>query len=415
MLDLSRQYLLLRQEILDAIAQVCDSQHFILGPRVAAFETAAAATCTSSFAIGCASGTDALWLALASAGIGSSTGAGVPHPSRSHGELGSPPASRVGQDGWDVRPAVVTTPFSFFATASAILRAGARPLFADIDPRTFNLSPQSVAEVLRTPAGANVKAILPVHLYGQCVDWDAFSALEQDHPGLLLIEDAAQAFGATWNGRPVGSLGAAAAFSFYPTKNLSAFGDAGLLTTSDLQLAARARSLRAHGMTHRYFHDEVGANSRLDAIQAAVLSVKLRYLPEWNQQRRDRAARYDQLFHAAGIASNPISSSTDDGIVLPWTDPRATHVFHQYVIRAPRRDALRDHLAAHGIGSEVFYPIPLHLQAALNDLGYQPGDFPHAERAAAEVLALPIYPELRDDEQQAVVNAIRTFYAQPSS
>jgi dTDP-4-amino-4,6-dideoxygalactose transaminase len=392
MLDLSRQYSLLRDEILDAIAQVCDSQHFILGPRVAAFETAAAAACASSFAIGCASGTDALWLALASAGIGSSTGAGAPH---------------LKAKTWDSAPAIITTPFTFFATASAILRAGARPLFADIDPRTFNLSPASVAEVLRTPAGANVKAILPVHLYGQCADWDAFSARQQDHSSLLLIEDAAQAFGAMWNGRPAGSLGAAAAFSFYPTKNLSAFGDAGLLTTSDLQLAARARSLRAHGMTRRYFHDEVGANSRLDAIQAAVLSVKLRYLPEWNQQRRDRAARYSELFHAAGLVSN----STYDGIVLPYTDPRATHVFHQYVIRAPRRDALRDHLTAHGIGSEVFYPVPLHLQAALEDLGYQPGDFPHAERAAAEVLALPLFPELRDDEQQAVVNAIRAFYA----
>jgi dTDP-4-amino-4,6-dideoxygalactose transaminase len=427
MLDLSRQLLPLRQEILEAIVQVCDSQRFILGPQVAAFENAAAAACAASHAIGCASGTDALWLTLASAGIATNLGAPGLKP-----------------EAWDSAPAVITTPFSFFATASAILRAGARPLFADIDPRTFNLSPVSVAEVLRSPAGANVKAILPVHLYGQCADWDAFAALQQDHPGLLLIEDAAQAFGATWNGVPAGSLGAAAAFSFYPTKNLSAFGDAGLVTTSSAEIDRRARSLRAHGMTRRYFHDEVGANSRLDTIQAAVLSVKLRYLPQWNQQRRDRAVRYDELFHAAGLAPSlggpsfaassqtgvPISyagevervgstgteilalvPSTSDGIVLPYTDPRATHVFHQYVIRAPRRDALREHLTAHGIGSEVFYPVPLHLQAALQDLGYKPGDFPHAERAAAEVLALPIYPELRDDEQQTVVEAIRTFYA----
>jgi dTDP-4-amino-4,6-dideoxygalactose transaminase len=386
MLDFARQFGPLRQEILDAIAQVCDSQSFILGPRVASFETATAAACDASFGIGCASGTDALWLALAAAGIGDSTS-----------------STRTG-----IEPdAVITTPFTFFATASAILRAGARPIFADIDPRTFNLSPDSVAEVLRSPAGHNVQAVLPVHLYGQCADWDAFTAVAHGRPGILLLEDAAQAFGASWNGRSAGSLGAAATFSFYPTKNLAAIGDAGLITTSDPQLAAHARSLRTHGMTRRYYHDEVGWNSRLDAIQAAVLEVKLRYLPEWNRQRRDRASRYDELFRASGL----IALSTKDGIVLPFTDPRATHVFHQYVIRAPRRDALRDFLTNRGIGSEIYYPVPLHLQVAFKDLGYRQGDFPHSERAAAEVLALPIYPELRDDEQQAVVEAIRAFYA----
>ncbi|MGA1981488.1 MAG: DegT/DnrJ/EryC1/StrS family aminotransferase [Acidobacteriaceae bacterium] len=399
MFDFSRQFGPLRQEILDAVAQVCDSQIFIFGPRVAAFESAAAAACGASFAIGCASGTDALWLALAAAGIGDSAS-----------------STRAGS----VPDAVITTPFTFFASASSILRAGARPVFADIDPLTFNLSPGAVAELLRSPAGREINAILPVHLYGQCADWDAFAAIARDHPGLLLIEDAAQAFGATWTspgqpGRPAGSLGAAATFSFYPTKNLAAFGDAGLVTTSSPQLAAHARSLRAHGMTRRYYHDEVGWNSRLDAIQAAVLEVKLRYLPLWNQLRRDRAARYDQLFRTAGLAAAPATSptgaSTRDGIVLPYTDPRATHVFHQYIIRAPRRDELRDHLAAHGIGSEIYYPVPLHLQAAFKDLGYKHGDFPHAERASAEVLAVPIYPELRDDEQQTVVEAIRSFYA----
>lgn len=390
MLDFSRQYSPLRAEILDAIAQVCDSQSFILGPRVAAFEAAAAAACNARYGIGCASGTDALWLALAAAGIGDSTAATRP--------AGLPDA-------------VITTPFSFFASTSCILRAGARPLFADIDPRTFNLSPDAVAELLRLRVGGNVKAILPVHLYGQCADFDAFNALRQGRSDLLLIEDAAQAFGAAWNGRPAGSLGDAAAFSFYPTKNLAAFGDAGLVTTSSPELERRARSLRAHGMLRRYFHDEVGWNSRMDAIQAAVLEVKLRYVDEGNRQRRDRAARYDELFRAAGLAAASESASTKDGIVLPYTDPRATHVFHQYVIRAPRRDALREALAARGIGSEIYYPVPLHLQAALKGLGYKPGDFPHAERAAAEVLALPMYPELRDDEQQTVVEAIRTFYA----
>ena len=390
MLDFSRQYSPLRAEILDAIAQVCDSQSFILGPRVAAFEAAAAAACNARYGIGCASGTDALWLALAAAGIGDSTAATRP--------AGLPDA-------------VITTPFSFFASASCILRAGARPLFADIDPRTFNLCPNAVAELLRSQVGDNVKAILPVHLYGQCADFDAFNALRQGRSDLLLIEDAAQAFGAAWNGRPAGSLGDAAAFSFYPTKNLAAFGDAGLVTTSSPELERRARSLRTHGMPRRYFHDEVGWNSRMDAIQAAVLEVKLRYVDEGNRQRRDRAARYDELFRAAGLAAASESASTKDGIVLPYTDPRATHVFHQYVIRAPRRDALREALAARGIGSEIYYPVPLHLQAALKGLGYKPGDFPHAERAAAEVLALPMYPELRDDEQQTVVEAIRTFYA----
>lgn len=390
MLDFSRQFTVLREEIMDAIAAVCESQSLILGPRVAAFETAAAAACASAFAIGCASGTDALWLALAAAGIGDSSSS-----ARAAG-----PA-----------PAVITTPFSFFATASSILRSGARPVFADIDPRSFNLSPESVAEVLRKPGGEQVKAVLAVHLYGQCADWDGLEALKHDNPRLLLLEDAAQAFGAAWDspgrqGRPAGSLGLAAAFSFYPTKNLAAFGDAGLVTTSSQDLAGRARSLRAHGMTRRYYHDEVGWNSRLDAIQAAVLAVKLRYLPEWNRQRRKRAARYDELLGAAGLAAH----STQEGIVLPYTDPRATPVFHQYVIRAPRRDALRGALAAKHIGSEIYYPVPLHLQAALKDLGYKPGDFPHAERAAAEVLALPLYPELREDEQQTVVEAIRTFY-----
>jgi dTDP-4-amino-4,6-dideoxygalactose transaminase len=390
MLDFSRQYSPLRAEILDAIAQVCDSQSFILGPRVAAFEAAAAAACNARYGIGCASGTDALWLALAAAGIGDSTAATRP--------AGLPDA-------------VITTPFSFFASTSCILRAGARPLFADIDPRTFNLSPDAVAELLRLRVGGNVKAILPVHLYGQCADFDAFNALRQGRSDLLLIEDAAQAFGAAWNGRPAGSLGDAAAFSFYPTKNLAAFGDAGLVTTSSPELERRARSLRTHGMPRRYFHDEVGWNSRMDAIQAAVLEVKLRYVDEGNRQRRDRAARYDELFRAAGLAAASESASTKDGIVLPYTDPRATHVFHQYVIRVPRRDALREALTARGIGSEIYYPVPLHLQAALKGLGYKPGDFPHAERAAAEVLALPMYPELRDDEQQTVVEAIRTFYA----
>lgn len=386
MLDFSRQFAALRDEIMDAIETVCAAQRFILGPAVESFEAAAARACGSPYGIGCASGTDAIWLALAAAGIGD-------------GGLG---AITSGE-----RPGVITSPFSFFASASAILRAGARPLFADIDPLTFNLAPDSVREVLAQPGSPAVAAVMPVHLYGQCADWDGFTALAQDHPGLLLFEDAAQAFGATWDGRQAGSLGLAAAFSFYPTKNLSAFGDAGLVTTSSSELDRHARSLRAHGMTRRYFHDEVGWNSRLDSLQAAVLEVKLKYIASWNQQRRDLAANYNQLFLDAGLPGD----STADGIVLPWTHPRAQHVFHQYVIRAPRRDELRTHLAELGIGSEIYYPLCLHQQEALLSLGYKTGDFPESERAAAEVLALPIYPELRADEQQTVVDAIRGFYA----
>jgi dTDP-4-amino-4,6-dideoxygalactose transaminase len=397
MLDFSRQYTDIREEVLSAIARVCDSQRFILGPAVESFEQIAARALSVPHAIGCASGTDALWLALAAAGIGSLD---ATRPS-SH--------------------AVITSPFSFFASVSAILRAGAHPILADIDPLTFNLSPIAVAGILETPAAKDVRAILPVHLYGQCADMDAFKSLQQSHRGLLLIEDAAQAFGALWNGTPAGALGDAAAFSFYPTKNLSAFGDAGLLTTRDTTIDDRARSLRAHGMKRRYYHDEIGWNSRLDSIQAAVLEVKLRHLPRWNQQRRHIAARYDQLFHAAGLAtkpgapslaaSSPRVGSIADGIVLPYTDPRATHIFHQYVIRAPRRDALRQYLTERQIGSEIYYPLPLHLQTSLAHLGYKKGDLPHAEAASEQVLALPIYPELREDEQQTVVDAIRTFFA----
>jgi len=381
MLDFSRQFAALRQELLAAMEAVCLSQQFILGPQVASFEQAAANACTVPHAVGCASGTDAIWLALAAANIGPGD-------------------------------AVITTPFSFFASVSAILRCGATPLLADIDPQTFNLSTAATEQVLHSSAAgagkarAKVKAILPVHLYGQCADWDAFTALKQRHD-LLLVEDAAQAFGATWNGTPAGALGDAAAFSFYPTKNLSAMGDAGLVTTLSSEIDEHARVLRAHGMRRRYYHDEIGWNSRLDSLQAAILEVKLRYLPKWNQQRREHAARYGQLFREANLTA----ATAKEGIVLPFTDPRAGHAFHQYVIRAPRRDELRQHLTDRQIGSEIYYPLPLHLQTSLAGLGYKQGDFPISEAAAHEVLALPMYPELRDDEQQTVVDAVASFYA----
>jgi dTDP-4-amino-4,6-dideoxygalactose transaminase len=387
MLDLKRQYQPLRQELLEAISRVLETQQFILGEQVESFERAAAGQLGVTHALGCSSGTDALWLALAAAGIGP-----PPHgPGPVHGAPGD---------------AVVTTPFSFFASVSSILRAGATPLLADIDPATFNLDPAAVEAVLEGPRGKAVRAILPVHLFGQCADWTAFSRLAEER-GLTLIEDAAQAWGAEWNGVKAGALGEIAAFSFYPTKNLSAAGDAGMVTTNSAPLAERVKMLRQHGMRRRYCHDELGWNARMDGFQGAILAVKLKYIDGWNQARRVVAGRYHALFTKAGIAeSGPYPGH---GIVLPQELPGSRHVWHQYVIRTRRRDQLREFLAARRIGSEIYYPTPLHMQEALKGLGYAEGEFPEAERAAREVLALPIFPELREDEQQTVAAAIAAF------
>jgi len=375
MLDLKRQYAPLRDELLTAVDRILETQQFILGEPVAEFERAAATHLGVDHAIGCSSGTDALWLAIAAAGIGPGD-------------------------------AVVTTPFSFFASVSAILRAGARAVLTDIDPATFNLSSKGVEEVLRGRQEVPVRAILPVHLYGQCADWTEFSRVGREH-GVKLIEDAAQAWGAEWNGKKAGGLGDAAAFSFYPTKNLSAAGDAGMVTTNDADLAERLRMLRQHGMRRRYYHDEVGWNARLDGMQAAILSVKLKHVEGWNHARRTVARRYHALFHAAGLAE--CGTRPSHGVVLPHEVAGSRHVWHQYVIRSARRDEMRAFLAKRQIGSEIYYPVPLHLQEALKCLGYREGNFPEAERAAREVLALPIFPELREDEQQTVVAAIADF------
>ena len=370
LLDFSREYAEIGPELIAAVGDVFATQRYVLGPQVGEFECAAAGVCGVPEAIGCGSGTDALWLAMAAAGIG--------------------PGDNV-----------ATTPFSFFATVSAILRTGATPVLADIDPSTFNLSAAAVA-ALSLP----IKAVLPVHLYGQSADWDAMEAIRSG-TGCLLIEDAAQAFGAQWKGRPVGSLGDAAAFSFYPTKNLSAAGEAGMVTTKDEHIGERARMLRAHGMRKRYYHDEIGWNSRLDTIQAAVLLVKLRSIDAWNARRREIAAVYADLFTRAGLVE--AGPYPEKGVVLPFTRPEAVPVFHQYVIRVHRRDELRAFLSEQKIGSEIYYPVPLHLQEALKGFGWKLGDFPESERAAAEVLALPIFPQLRQDEQETVVAAITHF------
>jgi dTDP-4-amino-4,6-dideoxygalactose transaminase len=375
MLDLKRQYQPLHEELLEALAHVLETQQFILGEPVSRFEQQAAAQLGVAHALGCSSGTDALWLALAAAGIGPGD-------------------------------AVVTTPFSFFASVSSILRAGATAVLADIDPKTFNLSPTAVEAVLEGSRAAAVKAILPVHLYGQCADWTAFSRLGKQH-GLKLVEDAAQAYGADWQGAKAGGLGDIAAFSFYPTKNLSAAGDAGMVTTNSDELAERVKMLRQHGMKRRYHHDEIGWNARMDGFQGTILSAKLKYIDGWNEARRAVAERYHSLFTAAGLAES--GHYPCHGIILPHEAPGSRHVWHQYVIRTNRRDELREFLAARKIGSEIYYPVPLHLQDALRPLGYKEGDFPEAERAAREVLALPIFPELREDEQQTVVAAIAEF------
>jgi len=375
MLDLKRQYQGLREELVDALGRVLDTQQFILGEQVAAFERAAGEQLGVAHALGCSSGTDALWLALAGAGVG--RGAGV-----------------------------VTAPFSFFASVSSIIRAGARPALADIDPTTFNLSADAVEAVLNGARGRSVKAILPVHLYGQCANWTALAKLGRNR-GLVLVEDAAQAWGAEWEGTKAGALGDAAAFSFYPTKNLSAAGDAGMVSTNRDDVAGHVKSLRQHGMRQRYHHDELGWNARMDGFQGAVLSVKLRHIGTWNEARRGLAARYHTLFAKAGLAeAGPYPTR---GVVLPREITGARHVWHQYTIRVARRNALREFLTVRGIGSEIYYPIPLHMQQALRDLDYREGDFPEAERAAREVLALPIFPELREDEQETVVTAIAEF------
>jgi dTDP-4-amino-4,6-dideoxygalactose transaminase len=380
MLDLKRQFATIREEVLAAIEGVCDSQHLILGEAVQAFEHESATYLGAKAAVGCASGTDALWLALAACGV-------------------------------TAGDSVLTTSFSFFATASSIIRCGARPVFVDIHPDTLNLDPGQVEAKLYSAAAINLKAVMPVHLYGQCADMDRFERFGRDH-NLQIVEDAAQAFGASWRGRRAGSLGHAAGFSFYPTKNLSAFGDGGLVTTNHVDMADHVRRLRNHGSRVRYYHEEIGWNSRLDSIQAAVLRVKMKYIDQWNARRREVAARYDKLLVEVGLASPATRGgwAAKEPVRLLCTLPQAHHIYHQYVIRVMRRDELRQHLSARGIGSEIYYPVPLHMQDCFNYLGYGVGDLPHTELAAKEVLALPIFPEITDDEQQRVVDALREFY-----
>ena len=379
MLDLKRQYAAIKDDVAAAVERVMTSQYLIGGPELDGFERESAEFLGVRSSLGCASGTDALWLALRGCGVEENSG-------------------------------VVTTPFSFFASVSSIVRCGATPILADVDPGTLNLDPAKVESALKRGRSQNIRAVMPVHLYGQCASMDGFDRLTQTY-NVAIVEDAAQAFGAMWKGKKAGGLGKAAGFSFYPTKNLSAFGDGGCVTTNDDSVAHHVRRLRNHGSERRYYHEEIGWNSRLDAIQAAVLRVKLGYLDEWNDKRRIVACRYHGLLAGAGLTEKDgISVSEQAPIAFLQTFPDAHHIYHQFVVRAHRRDELRSFLSERQIGSEIYYPLPLHLQECFAYLGYRPGDLPESERAAKEVLALPIFPELREDEQQRVVAAIAEFY-----
>jgi dTDP-4-amino-4,6-dideoxygalactose transaminase len=361
LLDLQPQYRPIRDEVLAAIVRVCDSQRFILGPEVEALERELAAYVGVSDTIAVSSGTDALLVTMMALGVG--------------------PGDEV-----------VTSTYSFFATAGCISRLGATPKLVDIDPDTCNLDPGGVQAVL----SRRTKAIIPVHLYGLCADMDPILAVAA-RSGVPVIEDACQAIGAKYRGRQAGSMGVAGCFSFFPSKNLGAFGDGGLVTTSDPDLAREIRLLRNHGAEARYHHREVGGNFRLDELQAAIVRVKLPHLSTWTGMRRENADRYRRLFAEA---------ESPDDLVLPSEPDGLFHIYNQFIVRAPQRDRVRAYLTEHGIGTEVYYPVPFHLQQCFSNLGYVRGDFPVAEEAAATTLALPIYGELTGEQQDAVVQAV---------
>lgn len=374
LLDLKAQFEPLREEIYAAIREVTEAQAFILGATVERFEREVADFVGAEHAIGCASGTDALILALAALGVG--------------------PGDEV-----------LTTPFSFFSTASCAYKVGARPTFVDIDADTFNLDPDALEDAI----GSRTRVVLPVHIFGQCADMDPILRIAQRH-GVSVVEDAAQALGAEYCSSPqdpvlrAGAMGALGCYSFFPSKNLGGFGDGGMIVTHDGLLAERLRVLRVHGGRQMYEHRFVGWNSRLDAIQAAVLRVKLPHLDSWSRERAANAERYDRWFEESGLVG-------DGRVRLPGRVVRSTHIFNQYTLRVERRDELRDHLRARGIGHSVYYPMPLHLQECFQELGYRPGSFPRAEQASQQVISLPVYPELTREQQERVVDEIRRFFA----
>jgi len=370
--DLSVQVKSIEDEIKSAVDEVFQSQQFIMGPQVQALEKTIAQYCRTPYAIGIASGSDALLLSMMALGIG------------------------TGDE-------VLIPPFTFFATAGAVSRLGATPVFVDIDLVTYNIDPSKIDEKITT----RTKAIIPVHLFGQCADMDPLLKIAEKK-NLFVIEDAAQALGAEYKpmaaseGRLAGQIGDLGCFSFYPTKNLGAFGDAGMIVTNNSELAEKVRLLRVHGSQPKYFHKAIGINSRLDTIQAAILLVKFKYLEKWTTERQKKAERYQLLFQDLFSSIN--------GFKLPTIQYQNRHIFHQYVIRVPERDRLRQFLTEEGIGTDIYYPVPLHLQECYSFLKYHRGDLPNSEKASEEVLALPIYPELTEDQQTAVVDCIKAFY-----
>jgi dTDP-4-amino-4,6-dideoxygalactose transaminase len=382
LLDLKGQFNSIRAEVMPLIDQVCSSQMFILGEHVRGLEAEIASYCKAAHGIGVSSGTDALLVALMALDIG------------------------AGDE-------VITSPYTFFATAGTIARVGARPVFCDIDARTFNLSIAKVQEfierecrkeggvLINKATGGKVRALMPVHLYGQSVDMQPLMRIAREH-GLKVIEDAAQAIGTEYlNGARIGSIGDIGCFSFFPSKNLGAFGDGGLCTANDAELAERLMVLRVHGSKPKYYHSFIGGNFRLDELQAAVLRVKLKHLDAWTASRQANAAFYDAEFGAAKLEGK---------LITPYAVPGCRHIYNQYVVRAADRDGLRAHLASCGIGTEIYYPVSLHQQKCFEYLGYKTGDFPESERAAAETVALPIYPELTNDQLAHVVTSIAEFY-----
>ncbi|MBV9507344.1 MAG: DegT/DnrJ/EryC1/StrS family aminotransferase [Acidobacteriia bacterium] len=367
LLDLRAQHARIRDEVLAAIVRVVDAQKFILGEEVQRLEQELAPYCGAEYAVGCASGTDALTLALMALGIG--------------------PGDEV-----------LTVPFTFFATAGTVARMGARPVFVDIEPATFQMDMTLVERAL--DAHPAVHAIIPVHLFGACADMNPLLEIAAQR-GIPVIEDAAQSIGSEYQGRRAGSMGLMGCFSFFPSKNLGAYGDAGMVTTNDPEIAARLRSLRVHGESTQYVHEQVGMNSRLDALQAAVLRVKFRYLDQWSARRQENASAYRGLLAHFAV---PVT-------VGETAAYQSRHIYNQFVIRCPDRDRLKQHLERHGIGCAIYYPIPLHLQKCFADLGYEAGDLPVSERAAAEVLALPVNPEVSAEDIEYVCQTIAAFYA----
>jgi dTDP-4-amino-4,6-dideoxygalactose transaminase len=394
LLDLKAQYATIRDEVREALDRVADSQHFILGPEVEMLEREVSDYSACGYGIGVSSGSDALLVALMAI---------------------------------DLKPGdeVITTPYTFFATAGAVARLGGVPVFVDIDPQTYNVDPAKIEAAVTE----KTRAIIPVHLYGQMADMNPIMEIARRHH-LTVIEDAAQAIGSEYEGRRAGAIGDMGCFSFFPSKNLGGFGDGGMVTTNDAALADRVKLLRNHGYRPKYYNKVVGGNFRLDAIQAAVLRVKLKYLDEWTAARQRNAARYRDLFNEAGLVIDPQSISSDSaqgsvvkteegqsvplagvsGVVLPAEPANMRHIYNQFVIRSGRRDELMEYLKQHKIGTEVYYPVPMHRQECFAELGHKENDFPASECAAAETLALPIYPELTEEHLSSVVNAVTEFY-----